>query len=131
MRENKLERRYILPAEDRKVYEEAYQKQSAAYDKAVLSLSGGALGLSITFIRQIVHGTPSGILLLELAWGGFALSILAIFVSMLTSQWALQKAVCQTDEDNTKPQRIGHGALPSQPASTLWHASRSCWESDY
>lgn len=93
--------------EDRKVLQQAYQKQSEAYDKAVLSLSGGALGLSMTFIRQIVHGPPNGILLLALAWSGFAVSILAIFVSMLTSQWAVRRAVGQIDEGRAGTGRTG------------------------
>jgi hypothetical protein len=93
--------------EARKVLEQAYQKQSEAYDKAVLSLSGGALGLSMTFIRQIVQGSPNRVLLLALAWSGFAVSILAIFISMLTSQWAIRKSVCQIDEGNAEAQHTG------------------------
>jgi hypothetical protein len=101
--------------EARKVLEQAYQKQSEAYDKTVLSLSGGALGLSITFIRQIVHGPPNGIVLLALAWTGFAVSILAIFVSMLTSQWAVRKALRQ----------IGEGTGAQRPGG--WFAAVTAW----
>jgi hypothetical protein len=66
-------------AEYRKLLEQAYDKQSESYDKTVIALSGGALGVSMTFLHEIVP-SPLGatVWLLGAAWSAFAFSILAI-----------------------------------------------------
>ena len=86
----------------------AAQKESAAYDQAVMTLSGGALGISITFIHDIAPAPKAGtIWLLGIAWCFLALSIAAILISKLTSQWALQKAIRQVDDGTIGQQRPG------------------------
>jgi hypothetical protein len=80
----------------------AYKDQSEAYDKTTISLSGGALAVSMTFIHNLVHSPSKDTFwLLGLAWGFFSLSILATLVSMLTSQWAIGKAISQVDEGHS------------------------------
>ena len=66
-----------------------------AYDKAVLLYSTGALGLSLTFIKDIVPpGQATCLWLLYLSW----LSFLAAMVIMLISYLVGQKAIrCQRD----------------------------------
>lgn len=77
----------------------ADQKSSEAYDKAVMTLSGGALGLSLTFIKDIVKSShPILLWSLMSAWGCLTLSLAAILISMLSSQWALRKAIIQVDQ---------------------------------
>lgn len=86
----------------------AAQKESAAYDQAVMTLSGGALGISITFIHDIAPAPKAGtIWLLGIAWCLLALSIAAILISKLTSQWALRRAIRQVDEGTIGRQRPG------------------------
>jgi hypothetical protein len=86
----------------------AAQKESAAYDQAVMTLSGGALGISITFIHDIAPAPKAGtIWLLGIAWCFLALSIAAILISKLTSQWALRKAIRQVDDGTIGQQRPG------------------------
>lgn len=66
-----------------------------AYDKAVLLYSTGALGLSLTFIKDIVPpGQATCLWVLYLSW----LSFLAAMVIMLASYLIGQKAIrCQRD----------------------------------
>ena len=74
------------------------QKMQASYDKAVMALSGGALGLSFTFLRDVAKTTPLHwtpyLLAAWLCWG---LSVSCVLCSFLTSALALRKATDQTD----------------------------------
>lgn len=86
----------------------ASQKESEAYDKAVMTLSGGALGISLTFIHSIVPTPRSDtVYLLAIGWGFLATSVVAILISKLTSQWALRKAIRQVDERTIHQERPG------------------------
>ena len=86
----------------------ADHRASEAYDKAVMTLSGGALAISITFIHDIAPSPDKGtVYLLGIAWGSFGLSIAVILVSKLTSQWALRKAMRQIDQGTIHQQRPG------------------------
>jgi nitrate reductase NapE component len=92
----------------RKALEKVYERQSETYDKTIVTLSGGALALSITFVHEIVKSPlPETLWLLATAWGAFACSILASLVSLLTSQWALRKAMCQVDLNTIHVERPG------------------------
>lgn len=55
-----------------------------AVEKALLTLSGGALALSITFIYQIAH-SPRYLWLLWVAWPSFIISIIMILISFFAS----------------------------------------------
>ena len=77
------------------------QQMQSEYDKAILALSGGALGISLTFLKDIVVRpgsseirTPGFLLLAWVCWGASATCIL---FSYFTSASALEKAVAQTD----------------------------------
>ncbi|MFH0801162.1 MAG: hypothetical protein V2A78_02065 [bacterium] len=76
------------------------QQMQATYDKSVMTLSGAALGLSMTFIKDIADKSnlnATGWLLASwIVWGA---SITFILSSFFTSTLALQKAVQQTDEN--------------------------------
>lgn len=75
------------------------QKSQESYDKTLVALSGGALGLSLTFITDIVTlKTAQRLLWLEMAWVFWALSLLFILFSFETSRWALRKAIHQVDQ---------------------------------
>mgnify|MGYP006172313013 CR=1 FL=1 len=73
---------------------EAEKQGQDSFDKTVLSLSGGALGISFVFIKDII-GVGAIVLphLLLAAWVCWALSMLAILVSFYTSNRALRKAI--------------------------------------
>lgn len=86
------------------------QTSQADFDKAVLTLSGGALGLSFAFTKDIVGTAPiAHIGYLLLAWIAWALSSTSILVSFFASARAQRKAIKQLDR----------GLLPPRPGG-LW-----------
>jgi len=100
------------PSSDLIAYREwlvkADYEASEAYDKAVMTLSGGALAVSITFIHDIAPSPRSETLcFLAAAWSCFGLSISSILISKLTSQWALREAIRQVDEGTINKQPPG------------------------
>ena len=75
------------------------QQMQSAYDKAVMTLSGGALGISLTFLKDVADKTAlrnTGWLLT--AWILWGLSVTSVLASFFTSSLALRKAIRQTDE---------------------------------
>lgn len=84
----------------------AEQKTQEDYDKSILSLSGGALGVSFAFIDKILQGRePEFLWMLTGAWILWGLSIAAVIFSFFCSRQALRKAIDQVDkgEDLQKP----------------------------
>lgn len=80
---------------------------SRDYDTAVLSIASGALALSATFAHDIApHPHPNTLWIVAAAWVLLTLSLVAILVSLLTSQAALRKAIRDLDEG------LDLGALP-------------------
>ncbi len=70
--------------DERKLLIDAKREGARTFDKGILTLSAGALGLSFTLIRNQPHVSDRP--LLFFAWGGFILSILAILIAQLTTQ---------------------------------------------
>lgn len=76
----------------------AEQKAQEDFDKTVVSLSGGALGISFAFLKDIVGNHPiahKG--LLFTAWISWGLSISLVLSSYFTSHLALCKSIDQID----------------------------------
>lgn len=72
----------------------AERESSQYFDKAILTLAAGALGLSLTFIDKIVpHPNPSTLCLLIIAWIFFCASVLSTLISFITSQFACRKQI--------------------------------------
>jgi hypothetical protein len=59
------------------------------FDKSVLALSGGALGLSLTFIQHIAP-RPQFTWILALAWAAFIVSLLSLLLSQYYSTGCLE-----------------------------------------
>jgi hypothetical protein len=98
-------------AEYRALLIETEQKSQADFDKAVLTLSGGALGLSFAFVRNLVGaGEFIHPLYLLIAWISWGLSQTAILLSFYFSTLALRKAVRQLD----------HRKLPTEKPGGWW-----------
>jgi hypothetical protein len=76
----------------------AEQIMQSEYDKSVMTLSGGALGVSFAFLKDIV-GTKglSHCPFLLAAWALWGLSISFILSSYFTSTKAIRRAVTDTD----------------------------------
>jgi hypothetical protein len=76
----------------RQAYDEAELEVSGRYDKWVLTLSGGALGLSITFIEKIAKNpTADTLFWLKVSWACLILSLLFELLSLITSQSAIRE----------------------------------------
>jgi hypothetical protein len=73
---------------------------SRDFDKALMTLSAGALALSLAFIRDIAP-SPTNTAWLGAAWIGFAASLLSILVSFLASQAALRREIENIDGTRT------------------------------
>jgi hypothetical protein len=72
--------------EDRKMLIEAEADQSRLFDRGILSLAAGALGLSLYFFRDIPTPTHIGFILCS--WCLFGLSLFVTMTSFLISQKA-------------------------------------------
>ncbi len=86
-------------AEYRKWLVAAEQKSQDDFDKTVLTLSGGALGISFAFLKDIVGPQPivfSGFLLA--AWFAWAFSTFSVLTSYYLSHLALRSAIGQVDD---------------------------------
>lgn len=90
---------YEVYLESRKSYVESKGKSSEMFDKSILTLAAGALGLSITFINQIVETIKPGTLFwLGIAWVGLCLSILSTLISFRTSVESFEKQIKILDD---------------------------------
>ena len=86
----------------------AEQKAQEDYDKTVLSLSGGALGISFAFVKDIVGDQPVVYPRLLLAsWIVWGISIACVLASFFFSQQALRQTIKQVDEDKIREQSPG------------------------
>lgn len=88
---------------------EGYAFQAAnAYDKAIMSLSGGALGVSFAFVKNIVTTpAPDTVIWLCYAWISLGISLASIIVSMLFSQKAIRIAIQQVDDGTIYSKKPG------------------------
>ena len=80
----------------------AEQKAQQDYDKAVLTLSGGAIAVSFAFVKDMLAGTtlkashmPGFLTASWLCWG---LSVTCVLLSFFLSQRSLRSAIKQVDE---------------------------------
>ena len=85
--------------EHRKYLNESRHKSQEDYDKTVVALSGGALGVSFAFLKDIVgSGGLWNKSLLLLAWISWGLSVSAVLFSYFLSHLALRECIFQIDE---------------------------------
>lgn len=68
-------------------------------DKAVVSLSGGALGVSFIFLKDIVAKKPVAVpWMLMTAWGLWAAAIVAVLASYYIGSRVFRKTIDQVDD---------------------------------
>lgn len=77
----------------REALEKYEQKAYEDYDKAILTLSGGALVLSFTFVKDIAGNIILFKCSLVVAWIAWVLSLTSTLLSYLSSQFALRRAI--------------------------------------
>jgi hypothetical protein len=73
-----------------------HEKATDAFDRAIMTLSGGALAISIAFIHDVAR-TPEHTWVVGCAWLCFALSLLLILLSFLASERAVVTMIDQLD----------------------------------
>lgn len=97
-----------IKAEYRKDLITLEQKSVESFDKTVIALSGGALGLSLTFVKEIVD-LPNAVQIhwLLAAWICWAASLLCVLLSFWLSAKAMRKAIKQLDEGKLGQERPG------------------------
>lgn len=119
MAEDQTERQAYL--EERKLLIDAEREASRSFDQAMITLSAGALGLSVTFIEKLAPSTAACQYLLYLAWIGFASALLAILSSFLCSQFAMRRQRDLNDKNYQKQ------SLEQIPNSTLGDEDKNGW----
>lgn len=77
--------------DERRLLVEGEVQVAARFDKSILTLSGGALLLSMTFVKDIVSGSPNDTWALIVSWILLGMAIAAMLTSLLTSQRAYQR----------------------------------------
>ncbi|HET7833820.1 MAG TPA: hypothetical protein VFK88_12740 [Gallionella sp.] len=95
-------------ADYRKLLVAAEQKSQEDFDKTVLSLSGGALGISFVFLKDVIGPQPivqQGFLIA--AWLAWAFSTFSVLTSYYLSHLALRRAISQVDNGTIYKQSPG------------------------
>jgi hypothetical protein len=93
-----LPSQYEVYLAERRALVDAEHEQSRLFDRAILTLAAGALGLSITFIHEVARRPePGTICWLITGWIAFVVSMLITLASFLTSQWACRSATKALD----------------------------------
>jgi hypothetical protein len=97
-------------SEYRKLLVSAEKDSQEQFDKTVLSLSGGALGISFIFLKDVIGSSPVlGPALLMGAWIAWGLSSMVVLASFYLSHLALRRAIMQVDRGTIGEQRAGGG----------------------
>jgi hypothetical protein len=86
----------VSAIEERKRLTALHEKATDSFDRAVMTLSGGALGISLAFIHDVAPH-PRHVWVLGIGWILFAVSLLLILGSFLTSERAIVRMVTAMD----------------------------------
>jgi hypothetical protein len=80
---------------------EGERKSQEDYDKTLITLSGGALGVSFAFVKDIVGDNPITCTdLLLWSWIFWGISLFIMLLSFYFGQRAFRKAINQVDQGN-------------------------------
>lgn len=95
-------------ADHRKHLVAADQKSQEDFDKTVLSLSGGALGISFVFLKDVIGPNPiHSSELLFAAWVAWGASTFCVLASYYLSHLAIRKTIQQIDQDTLHKEKPG------------------------
>ncbi len=101
----------ILYVEELKRLTEGAADASRSLDRTLITLSSGALGLSITFVRFLAP-TPHHIWVLAGAWICFGATLILMLISFLMSRKAFEKAVKSLnlvyEKQDSEARKINH-----------------------
>lgn len=109
-----------IKAEYRYTLLDLEQKSIESFDKTVLYLSGGALGLSMAFLQNIIVSAAAvQVGYLIVAWVCWAFSLVFTLLSFWLSAAAMRKAIKQTDDNLLGMERPGGWWDRATRATTL------------
>lgn len=102
--------------EQRKLLIDLQNQSTQSFDKMIVTLAGGALTVSIAFIRQTVpEALPGTTWSLATAWFFLILTLFTSLFSHFTSQFAVMKMCDELDREylgvTAQPQKSGAGFL--------------------
>lgn len=83
---------------ERKRLTDLHEKATESFDRAVMTLAGGALGISLAFVHDVAP-TPRHKVVLGVSWLLFALSLLLSLLSFLTMERAVVTMVGKYDRE--------------------------------
>lgn len=84
------------------------QRAQAIFDRTVIALSGGALGVSFALIDKFRAGAPPRSLgFLMAAWAAWTLSLTAVLLSHYFGTLAVRKALGQASSGTLYTERVG------------------------
>ena len=84
------------------------QKSQTEYDRLVVALSGGALGVSFAFVERFIGDDPPRVLCtLIVAWVAWVCSLAFVLGSHFFSTMAMRATMAQLDEDKIDTEPVG------------------------
>ena len=90
-------------------------EQNRLFDRTIVTLAAGALGLSLAFIQEVTEDIePATAWWLYTAWAGFIASLLSTLISFLVSVKAFENA-----RDILDAVQRGSASIPSNCAASL------------
>ena len=94
---NDESKRYEYYLRERQSLIEAERISIQSFDKAILTLSSGALALSLTFIKIIPQPFKASVWILAFSWFSLTASIISTMISFLCSQRAHRIMIKRVD----------------------------------
>lgn len=87
---------------------ETEQRISEQFDKTILTIAGGALAISLAFIKDVIgNGVMQAGWLLIISWASLTICLVLILVSFYSSLLAYRKAQDQVDNKTIKNETPG------------------------
>lgn len=126
MNDKEQEKREELFAETRRDLLTRQLSNSERFDGAVLALSTGALGFSLTFLKDVVPiEKAQNLLLLIISWWLFGLAIISTLASFVASQLGIMKQLNYAQEYyiNRKNEYLTKPNVPAKVTDFLNYAS--------
>lgn len=84
---------------ERKQLLEGRLHDARSYDKWLLTLAAGSLGLSLTFLESIAGANPTGSWLLVVGWSSLVLAMLLLMLAMRESVKAHDASIAIMDSE--------------------------------
>ena len=104
--------------EERTLLIDAEREASRNFDRYILTLSAGALALSLAFVRELAPTPHSGsTILLAGVWLAFGLALIITLLSFLVSQTALRRQRDLLDRNYKGTQNDEGTAIPKETRS--------------